>query len=173
MSWPSIYGLLVVCEHGKRVSLLSYLALKHFLQRIEPILYRKIRISSKTQAQILLQSLTTTSKTVLSLHVGMSVHPRTTVTHLDLTTHWALDTIVIEFKHLPHLTHLSITWKNESHGRLQFAGTAPVKNIQVDLAVVGRDGCSSHGNREAMQSKTRRPMSSSAPPSKQLVSGEW
>lgn len=33
------------------------------------------------------------------------------VTHLDLTTHWALDTIASGFQHLYRLTHLSMTWK--------------------------------------------------------------
>ena len=33
------------------------------------------------------------------------------VTHLDLTTHWALDTITSGFQHLSHLTHLSMMWK--------------------------------------------------------------
>ena len=33
------------------------------------------------------------------------------VTHLDLTTHWALDTIASGFQHLSRLTHLSMTWK--------------------------------------------------------------
>ena len=33
------------------------------------------------------------------------------VMHLDLTTHWALDTITSGFQHLSHLTHLSMMWK--------------------------------------------------------------
>ena len=33
------------------------------------------------------------------------------VTHLDLTTHWALDTIASGFQYLNRLTHLSMTWK--------------------------------------------------------------
>ena len=149
--------------------------MKLFLQRIEPTLYRKISILSEARAESLLRSLSTRSKTVLSLHIGMSVPPGTTamllhhcprlinlihhgrgnslcqfhvilnalnnltylrylsvdpalffqmrfvylpdtsafhcVTHLDLTTHWALDTIASGFEHLYRLTHLSMTWK--------------------------------------------------------------
>ena len=33
------------------------------------------------------------------------------VTHLDLTTHWALDTIASGLERLYRLTHLSMTWK--------------------------------------------------------------
>jgi len=161
--------------------------LKFFLQRIEPILYRKISILSEARAQSLLHSLTTgsRSKIVLCLHIGMSVPPGTAamllrrcphlinlalhgggnslcqfhvilnvlnnltylrylsvdpaqffqthfvhlpdtstfhrVTHLDLTTHWTLDTIASGFQHLYHLTHLSMTWKMSrkvTHGLL-------------------------------------------------------
>ena len=149
--------------------------LKFFQQRIEPILHRKIIILSKAHAESLLHSLTTRSKAVLYLQIGMSVPPGTVamllrhcprlinlslhgggnslcqfhvilnvlnnltylrflsvdpalffqtcfvylpdtsvfhhVTHLDLTTHWALDTITSGSQHLSRLTHLSMTWR--------------------------------------------------------------
>ena len=51
--------------------------LKFFLRRIEPILYKKISIFSDARAQSLLLSLTTRLKTILCLHIGMSVPPGT------------------------------------------------------------------------------------------------
>ena len=55
------------------------------------------------------------------------------VTHLDLTTHWALDMIAIGFKHLPHLTHLSITWKMSRMATHDLLALLQRKNFRLIL----------------------------------------
>ena len=57
--------------------LLSYMELKFFLWRIKPILYRRISILSEACAESLLYSLTMRLKTILYLHIGMSISPGT------------------------------------------------------------------------------------------------
>ena len=49
-----------------------------FMQRIQPILYRKISIYSDTNAERLIYSLTHKPKKILYLFLSMSIHPSTT-----------------------------------------------------------------------------------------------
>lgn len=49
------------------------------MQRLQPILYKKISIHSENQARRLIESLTSRSKTVIYLFVGTPIKPNTTV----------------------------------------------------------------------------------------------
>ena len=77
LNWPTTCGWPDAWKYGEGSRLLSYMELKFFRRRIKPILYRKIIILSKACAESLLHLLTTRSKTVLYLQIGMSVPPGT------------------------------------------------------------------------------------------------
>ena len=64
-------------KYGKGPRLLSNMELKSSCKGLS-LLFRKISILSEAHAKSLLHSLTTRLKTVLSLHIGMSVPPGTT-----------------------------------------------------------------------------------------------